>query len=90
MGVGVAAVSADSQDDAYRTVERLVLGFTLLSDPQGVMLRAYQHWDERAGYGQAGTFIVRPDRSVVFFEDDAERFYRRPRTARLLEVARAL
>lgn len=54
------------------------------------MLRAYQHWDERAGYGEAGTFILRPDRSVVFYEDDAERFYRRPRTARLLEVARAL
>lgn len=55
-----------------------------------MLLRAYQHWDERAGYGLAGTFIVRPDRSVVFYERDAERFYRRPRTARLLEVARAL
>ena len=84
------AVSADSQDDAFRTIERQGLGFPLLSDPQGVLLRAYQHWDERAGYGQAGTFIVRPDRSIVFYEDDAERFYRRPRTERLLEVARAL
>jgi len=34
--------------------------------------------------------IIRPDRGVVVYEDDAERFYRRPRTARLLEVARAL
>ena len=84
------AVSADSQDDAFRTVESQGLGFPLLSDPQGVLLRAYQHWDERAGFGLAGTFIVRPDRSIVFYERDAERFYRRPRTARLLEVARAL
>jgi peroxiredoxin len=90
LGVGVAAVSADGLDDALRTVERLRLGFTLLSDPQGRLLRAYQHWDERAGIGEAGTFIIRPDRSVVFYEDDAERFYRRPRTARLLEVARTL
>lgn len=71
-------------------VERLHLGFTILSDPQGTLLRAYQHWDEASGIGQAGTFIVRPDRSVVFYEDDAERFYRRPSTARLLEVVRGL
>ncbi len=83
-------VSADDLDAALRTVERLRLGFPVLSDPGGVLLRAYQHWDERQGFGQAGTFIMRPDRSVVFYEDDAERFYRRPRTARLLEVARAL
>lgn len=62
----------------------------MLSDPQGQLLRAYQHWDERAGIGEAGTFIMRPGGEVVFYEDDAERFYRRPRTARLLEVARAL
>jgi peroxiredoxin len=70
--------------------ERLGLGFPLLSDPEGELLRAYRHWDERAGIGKAGTFIIRPDGGVVFYEDDAERFYRRPRTARLLEVLRAL
>ena len=83
-------VSADNLDDALRTVERFHLTFPVLSDPKGVLLRAYQHWDEHQGIGQAGTFIMRPDRGVVFYEDDAERFYRRPRTARLLEVARAL
>lgn len=71
-------------------VERLHIGFTILSDPQGMLLRAYQHWDADSGIGQAGTFIIRRDGSVVFYEDDAERFYKRPSTARLLEVVRGL
>ena len=70
--------------------ERKHLTFPVLSDPAGVLLRAYQHWDASAEIGLAGTFIIRPDRSVVFSEDDGERFYRRPSSARLREVARGL
>lgn len=71
-------------------VDRKQLTFTVLSDPQGGMLRAYRHWDEANGLGLAGTFVVRPDRSIVFYEDDGERFYRRPSAARLLEAVKAL
>ncbi len=71
-------------------VERKQLTFPILSDPKGGMLRAYRHWDEFADLGLAGTFVVRPDRSIVFYEDDGERFYRRPSAARVLEAVRAL
>jgi peroxiredoxin len=70
--------------------ERKQLTFPVLSDPSGGMLRAYRHWDEGEGFGLAGTFVVRPDRSIVFYEDDGERFYRRPSAARLLEAVQAL
>jgi alkyl hydroperoxide reductase subunit AhpC len=66
------------------------LTFPVLSDPAGGMLRAYRHWDAAGELGLAGTFVIRPDRSVVFYEDDGERYGRRPSAARLLEVARAL
>lgn len=90
LGVTVAAVSADDLEGAQTMVARKGLTFPVLSDPQGGMLRAWQRWDEEQGYAFAGTFVVRPDRSVVFFEDDAERFYKRPRVDRLLDVARSL
>jgi peroxiredoxin len=71
-------------------VERKSLTFPVLSDPGGGMMRAYRHWDSENDLGLAGTFVVRPDRSIVFYEDDGERFYRRPSAARLLEAVRAL
>ena len=71
-------------------VERKQLSFPVLSDPEGVLLKAYQHWNASAELGLAGTFVIRPDRSIVFYEDDGERFYRRPSSARVLEVARGL
>ena len=61
-----------------------------LSDPDGVMLKAWSRWDAGNGLGLAGTFILRPSREVVFFEDDGERFYKRPRTDRVVDVARTL
>ncbi len=90
VGVQVVAVSADDMDGAKTMVLRKQLTFPVLSDPGGILLKAYQHWDDEAGYGLAGTFVIRPDRSVVFYEDDGERFYKRPSSARVLEVARGL
>lgn len=71
-------------------VERKRLTFPVLSDPAGSLLKAYQHWDSEAEIGLAGTFVIRPDHSVAFYEDDGERYYRRPSSARVLEVARGL
>jgi peroxiredoxin len=88
--VNVVAISADDRDGALKMVERKRLTFTVLSDPNGGMLRAYRHWDDDSDLGLAGTFVVRPDRTIVFYEDDGERFYRRPSAARLLEAVRAL
>lgn len=86
----IAAVSADDIEGAKTMVRRKQLGFPVLSDAKGEMLRAWGRWDEAESLGLASTFILRPDRSVVFFEDDGERFYRRPVIDRLLEVARGL
>lgn len=90
IGVNVAAVSADDLEGAKIMVTRQNLTFPVLSDPQGVMLKAWGRWDDGNGLGLAGTFILRPNLEVVFFEDDGERFYKRPRVDRLLDVARKL
>jgi thioredoxin-dependent peroxiredoxin len=90
MGVNVAAVSADDLEGARKMVANKDLRFPILSDPKGAMLRSYQHWDSESDLGLAGTFVIRPDRSIVFYEDDGEKFYRRPSAARVLEVARGL
>lgn len=90
LGVTVAAVSADDLEGARTMVARKDLTFPVLSDPEGTALRAWQRWDERQGYALAGTYVIRPDRRVVFFEDDGERFYKRPRVDRLLDIARSL
>ncbi len=86
----VAAVSADDLDGAKQMVTRKGLTFPVLSDPQGTMLRAWSRWDPDNGLGLAGTFVLRPDGAPVFFEDDGERFTRRPDARRILEVARGL
>lgn len=69
---------------------RRQLTFPVLSDPKGGMLQAYRHWNAADELGLAGTFVVRPDRTIVFYEDDGERFYRRPSAARVLEAVQAL
>jgi peroxiredoxin len=71
-------------------VDRVHVTFPVLSDPKGALLRSYKHWDSESEIGLAGTFVIRPDRRVVFYEDDGEKFYRRPSAARVLEVARGL
>ena len=71
-------------------VARQGLTFPVLSDPDGVMLKEWQRWDFGNGLGLAGTFIMKPNRAVIFFEDDGERFYKRPRIDRVVDVARTL
>lgn len=90
MGVHVAAVSADDLEGVHKLIADKAIRFPLLSDPRGAMLRSYRHWDSESELGLAGTFVIRPDHSVVFYEDDGEKFYRRPSAARVLEVARGL
>lgn len=86
----MVAVSADDREGAQKMVDRKRLTFPVLSDPDGVMLRAYRHWNEDDDLGLAGTFVIRRDRNIVFYEDDGERFYRRPSAARLLEALELL
>lgn len=90
LGVRVVAVSADDAEGARKIVERKQLTFPVLSDPSGTMLKAWQRWDADNDIAFAGTFVVRPDGAVVFFEDDGERYSKRPDVRRLLEVARGL
>lgn len=75
---------------ARRMVSKQDLTFPVLSDPDGVMLKAWSRWDFGNGLGLAGTFILRPGGEVIFFEDDGERFYKRPRVDRVVGVARTL
>jgi peroxiredoxin len=90
LGIGIAAVSADDLDGAKIMIERTHVTFPILSDPTGVMLKSWSRWDFGNGVGLAGTFILGRDFAPVFFEDDGERFYKRPRIDRVLDVARTL
>lgn len=83
-------MSADDLEGAKIMVQRQHLTFPILSDPEGVMLKSWQRWDFGNGVGLAGTFILDARLQPVFFEDDGERFYKRPRVDRVLDVARTL
>ena len=48
-------------------VEKLLLPFPLLSDPQGQVIRAYGVWNEgEGGIAQPAIFAIRPDGSLAW------------------------
>ncbi len=55
----VVGVSRDSAASHARFCAKYGLGFTLLSDPEARVLRAYGAWAEKVLYGKRGVGIVR-------------------------------
>jgi peroxiredoxin len=76
-GLGVVGISVDSVEQNATMVDKLLLPFPLLSDPEGTVIRAYSVWNpEEGGVAKPALFLVRPDRSIVWSyvgEDYADR-----------------
>jgi peroxiredoxin len=66
-GLQVAAICVDTVEQNHAMVEKLLLPFPILSDPDGVVI---QRWGvlntAERGIAKPALFLVLPDRSVPF------------------------
>ncbi len=66
-GLRVAAISVDTVARNRRLADKLALGFPLLSDPAGAVIKEWGYWqDDEGGIAEATTVIVAPDMRIVF------------------------
>jgi len=64
-GLQLAAISVDSLAQNAALVEKLLLPFAVLSDPDGDVIRAWNVWtDAEGGIARPAIFLVQPDGSV--------------------------
>jgi peroxiredoxin len=92
-GASVVAICVDSPEQNRKVGERLRLDFPILSDPEGVALRAFDVL--HAGAGPGGTDIARPATFIasggaIAWRDLTENYRVRPRPAELLRAVRPL
>jgi peroxiredoxin len=76
-GLELAGISVDPVANNAAMVDKLLLPFPLLSDPEGEVIRRYGMWNEgEGGIAKPSVFLVQPDRSLTFRyvgEDFADR-----------------
>ncbi len=76
-GLQLAGISVDPVANNVAMVDKLLLPFPLLSDPEGEVIRRYGVWNEgEGGIAKPSVFMVQPDRSMTFSyvgEDFADR-----------------
>jgi peroxiredoxin len=76
-GVNVVGISVDPVENNGAMVEKLVLPFPLLSDPDGTAIKAYGVWaDGEGGIARPSIFAVRSNGSIAWRyvgEDYADR-----------------
>ena len=66
-GLRVAAISVDSVDQNRAMVDKLLLPFPVLSDPDGVVVERYGVLDTaEKGIARPALFLVLPDLSLAF------------------------
>lgn len=87
------AICVDPVDQNRELSEQLGLGFPILSDPEGVALRAFDVL--HAGAGPRGSDIARPAtfiaaNGVIHWRDLTGNYRVRPRPATLLRVLHSL
>jgi peroxiredoxin len=65
-GVSVAGISVDPVENNQAMVDKLLLPFPLLSDPEGQVIKAWGVWsDGEGGIARPSIFAVRPDGSIA-------------------------
>jgi peroxiredoxin len=73
----VVGIVVDPVENNAGMVDKLLLPFPILSDPEGRVIKAYGVWsDGEGGIAKPSLFLVPPDRSVLFSyvgEDFADR-----------------
>jgi peroxiredoxin Q/BCP len=66
-GLQVAAISVDSMEQQRAMVEKLLLPFPVLSDPEGEVIRTWGVWtDAEGGIARPSLFLLRPDGSIAY------------------------
>jgi peroxiredoxin len=67
VGVQVAGIVVDEPARNLAMVEKLLLPFPILSDPEGEVIKAYGVWNPgEGGVAKPALFLIRPDSSVAF------------------------
>lgn len=65
--VDVVGISVDPVENNHAMVEKLLLSFPLLSDPDGTAIKAYGVWaDGEGGIARPSIFAIRGDRSIAW------------------------
>jgi peroxiredoxin len=60
-------ISVDSVEQSKAMVEKLILPFPLLSDPEGRVIKEWGVWnDGEGGIAKPSVFLVRPDMSISY------------------------
>ena len=60
-------IVVDPVENNAAMVDKLLLPFPILSDPEGRVIREYGVWsDGEGGIAKPALFLVQPDRSVTF------------------------
>jgi peroxiredoxin len=63
----VAAIVVDEQSNNLAMVDKLLLPFPILSDPDAKVIHGYDVWNSGdGGVAKPALFLVRPDWSVAF------------------------
>jgi peroxiredoxin len=66
-GVGVAGISVDPVENTRAMVEKLLLPFPLLSDPEGRVIKEWGVWtDGEGGIALPSLFAIRKDGSIAW------------------------
>ena len=81
-------ISVDSPDQNRAMIEKLILPFSLLSDPDGEASRRYGVFDEEGGVARPAIFVV-DGAGVVRYAYVGEDFADRPGEEAVLEALRA-
>ena len=64
-GVAVAAISVDPAANNQALVEKLLLPFPVLSDPEGRVIKEWGVWNDGDGIARPAIFAVRPDGTIA-------------------------
>ena len=66
-GVSVAGISVDPVDNNLAMVDKLLLPFPLLSDPEGRVIKEWGVWtDGEGGIARPSVFAVRKDGAIAW------------------------
>lgn len=66
-GVAIAGISVDPVDNNRAMVDKLLLPFALLSDPEGRVIKEWGVWtDDDGGLARPAIFAVRRDGTVAW------------------------
>jgi peroxiredoxin len=64
-GVGLAGISVDPVENNRAMVDKLLLPFPLLSDPEGRVIKEWDVWNENdGGIAKPSIFAIRRDGSI--------------------------